>query len=167
MLATACLASACAGATSPRHAASPWWAQVQPPGAIQTSAFRDVPGSTADQCVRVGYHRNVRSGGFLAGNFAADEQLFTATQQQAQQYTAVKIYWVPLHVGHMPELVVQATLLSGRAHTRAYQRQIAAGGGKVFYPSAVPIPVPGTWKLVATAGSNKGCFIVTFPAAAS
>ena len=49
--------------------------------------------------------------------------------------------------------------------TRTYrQSQVAAGGGDVFYPSGVPIPVPGTWELVATAGPNRGCFIVTFRA---
>ncbi len=139
---------------------------MQPPGATQTSIFRDATGSPADKCVRVDDHRDVRSGGFLAGNFAADEQLYVGTQQQTQMPKATKIYWIPLHVGHMPELVVQATLLSGHAHTRAYQDQVAAGSGHVFYPSVVPIPVPGTWKLVAIAGSNKGCFIVTFRVAA-
>jgi hypothetical protein len=130
---------------------------VQPPGATQTGAFRGTPGSPADQCVRVGDHRDVRSGGFVAGNFAADEQLFTAASQQAQRLRAAKIYWIPLHVAHMPELAVLATLLSGRTQTRAYQSQVAAGGGHVFYPTVVPIPVPGTWKLVAKAGPNAGC----------
>lgn len=162
VLTTGCLMSACTGATIPAAPPSPWWATVQPPGATQASAFRDVPGSPADRCVRVGDHRDVRSGGFVAGNFAAGEQLFTAARQQAHQRGAVKIYWIPLHVGHMPELAVRATLLSGQAHVRAYQNQVAAGGGYVFYPSVVPIPVPGTWKLIATAGSNTGCFIVTF-----
>jgi hypothetical protein len=60
-------------------------------------------------------------------------------------------------------------VLTSRAeitYARAYQDQVAAAGGYVFYPSVVPIPVPGTWKLVATAGSNTGCFIVTFRAPA-
>ncbi len=122
-----------------------------------------MPGSPAYRCVRVGDHRDVRSGGFLAGNFGADEQLFAATYQQTQRHSQVKIYWIPLHVDHMPELAVQATLLPGRTVTRTYsQNQVATAGGDVFYPSGVPIPVPGTWKLAAKAGPNKGCFIVTF-----
>jgi hypothetical protein len=138
---------------------------VRPPGATQTGAFRDLPGSAEYRCVRVGHHRDVRSGGFRAGNFGADEQLFTNTYWQTKRHTQVKIYWIPLHVAHMPELAVRATLLPGRAVTRTYrQSQVAAGGGDVFYPSGVPIPVPGTWELVATAGPNRGCFIVTFRA---
>ncbi len=124
-------------------------------------------GSSAYRCVRVGHNRDVRSGGFLAGNFEFDEQGFAAAYQQARRHSAVKIYWVPLLVDHMSELTVQATLLSGQRVTRTYhQSQAATGGGVVFYPSAVPIPVPGTWKLVFDAGPNRGCFIVTFPAPA-
>jgi hypothetical protein len=37
----------------------------------------------------------------------------------------------------------------------------------VFYPSGIPIPVPGTWELVVKAGRNEGCFIATFTATAS
>jgi hypothetical protein len=138
---------------------------VRAPGATQTGAFRGMPGSPADRCVRVGNHRDVRSGGFLAGNFGADEQRFAAAYQQTRRHTAVKIYWIPLHVDHMPELAVQATLLPGRTVTRTYhQNQVAAGTDIVFYPSGVPIPVPGTWQLTAKAGPNQGCFIVTFHA---
>jgi len=124
-----------------------------------------MPGSVVYRCVRVGHHRDVRSGGFLAGDFRADERGFAAIYQQARRHTEVKIYWIPLHVDHMSELDVQATLLPGQAVTGTYrQSQVATADGVVFYPSGVPIPVPGTWKLAATAGPNRGCFIVAFPA---
>ena len=88
--------------------------------------------------------------------------------QQNRQRTEMKIYWVPLHVDHMPELTVQATLLPRRTMTRELrQGQVAANPGVVFYPSGIPIPVPGTWELVAKAGRNRGCFIVTFTVTAS
>ena len=138
---------------------------MQTPGATQTGAFHGMPGSPVDRCVRVGNHRDVRSGGFLAGNFGADEQGFAAAYQQTRRHTAEKIYWIPLHVGRMSQLAVQVTLLPGRALTRTYhQTQTATGGGHVFYPSEVPIPVSGTWQLTAKAGPNEGCFIVTFHA---
>jgi hypothetical protein len=77
----------------------------------------------------------------------------------------VKIYWVPLHVDHMPVLTVHATLLPGRTMTRRVrQGQVAANPGVVFYPSGIPIPLPGTWEFVAKAGRNQGCFIATFTA---
>jgi hypothetical protein len=121
-----------------------------------------MPGSPAYRCVRAGDHRDVRSGDFLAGSFGADEQAFAAAYRGSQQRTKVKIYWIPLHVGHMPGVVVTATLQHGRTVTRTSSTQIAAGGGALFYPSAVPIPVPGIWKLQARAGRDRGCFIVTF-----
>jgi hypothetical protein len=154
-------ASACSGAAAKP---SPWWASVQRPGAIQTAAFRRVPGSVSYRCVAVGRNRDVRSGGILAGPFGVDEAGFAAFYQQNHQHTEVKIYWVPLNVDHMSELTVQATLLPSRAVRRtARLTSVAAAGHMVFYPSAIPIPVPGTWELVATAGPNRGCFVVTFP----
>ena len=118
--------------------------------------------------MHVGNHRDVRSGGFLAGPFGIDEQLFATTYRQFRRRSAVKIYWIPLHVGNMPELTVQATLLPGRTVTRTYrQNQAATAGREVFYPSAVPIPLPGTWQLTAKAGLNQGCFIVTLLADAA
>jgi hypothetical protein len=117
----------------------------------------------SDRCVHVGRRVNVRSGGFAAGPFAFDEQGFGAAYRQSRQHTEIKLYWTPLRVANMPELTVQATLLPGRTVERTVrQRQVAAGTGGVFYPSAVPIPVPGTWELVARAGPNEGCFIATF-----
>jgi hypothetical protein len=74
---------------------------VRTPGATQADAFRGMPGSSADRCVRVARHRDVRSGDFLAGNFGAGEQQFAAAYQQTRRHTAVKIYWIPLNVDHM------------------------------------------------------------------
>lgn len=165
--AVASVSSACSG-TAAQTRPSPWWAALQRPGAVQADAFRRVPGSSSYRCVRVGHDRDVRSGSFLAGNFGADEQGFAADYQQNGRRADVKIYWVPLHVDHMPELTVQATLLPARTMTRKVrQSQVAANPGEVFYPSGIPIPVPGTWELVAKAGRNQGCFIATFTAAAS
>lgn len=136
---------------------------MQTPGAVQTAAFRQAPGSASYRCVDVRRDRDVRSGGFLAGPFGIDEQGFAAAYQLRGQHTEVKIYWVPLHVDHMSELTVQATLLPGRTVARtARLTSVAAAGHMVFYPSVIPIPAPGRWELVATAGPNRGCFLATF-----
>lgn len=100
----------------------------------------------------------------MAGPFGPDEQMFASVYQQDREHTEVKIYWVPLHVDHMSELTVQATLLPGRTIARtARLTSVATAGHMVFYPSGIAIPAPGTWELVAIAGANRGCFIVTFP----
>jgi hypothetical protein len=146
---------------------------VRKPGAVQTDAFRRVPGSSSDRCVRVDHYRDVRSGGFLAGPFGVGEQLFAQFYRQYGQRSEVKVYWVPLEVDHMSALTVHATLLAARSVSRIVEltqvatAQLAAGSDIVFYPSAVPIPLPGTWELTASAGPNKGCFIVTFSASGS
>jgi hypothetical protein len=165
----AAAASACSDSAGVTHS-SPWWASVRTPGAVQTDAFRRVPGSSSYRCVRVGHYRDVRSGGFLAGPFGLDEQLFSSGYQQYGHRSAIKILWVPLDVDHMSALTVHATLLAARSVSRTVEQsnvstgRLAAGSDVVAYPSAVPIPVPGTWELTASAGSNRGCFIVTFSA---
>ena len=121
---------------------SPWWARFQRPRATQTGDFRGLPGSVAYRCVEVGNHSDVRSGGFVAGNFRSDRAIFASV---FKQFKEVKIYWVPLHVGTMPTLTVRATHV-GFPHTirTTTWRDVAANPGAVFYPSATPIPVPGT-----------------------
>jgi hypothetical protein len=164
----AAAASACSGSTAVTQL-SPWWASVRKPGAVQIDAFRRVPGSSSYRCVRVGRYRDVRSGGFLAGPFGVDEQLFTSGYRQYGQRTAIKVLWVPLDVDHMSALTVHATLLAGRSVSRTVEQSNVAtgqlaGSDVVAYPSVVPIPVPGTWELTSSAGPNRGCFIVTFQA---
>lgn len=89
--------------------------------------------------------------------------MFASFYHPSREHTEVKIYWVPLHVDHMSELTVRATLLPSRTVARtARLSSVATAGHMVFYPSAIPIPVPGTWELVATAGPNRGCFLATF-----
>jgi hypothetical protein len=65
----------------------------------------------------------------------------------------------------MTGLIVQAILIGGSTITHTTNRgQIAAGGRAVFYPTAVPIPAPGAWRLTGRAGADRGCFVVTFRA---
>jgi hypothetical protein len=163
MLAAALLSGACSGAVQSAAQPSPWWAAYQRPGALQTAAFRGAPGSATKGCVAVGHHRSVRSGDFLAGPFGADQQGYTGEYRNGLRPSAVKIYWFPLHVDHMSVLTVRATLVGGPTLTRTYTL-VGAYERFVFYSTGVPIPEPGTWKLLASAGQNKGCFIVSFVA---
>jgi hypothetical protein len=139
---------------------SPWWAGFQRPGATQTRVFSGLPGSVAYRCVEVGNYSDVRSGGFVAGNFRFDRENFASVFKPVKE---VKIYWIPLHVGTMPTLTVRETHVGFPDTTlTATWRDVAANPGVVFYPSATPIPVSGTWRLMASAGPNRGCFVVTF-----
>jgi hypothetical protein len=51
---------------------------------------------------------------------------------------------------------------TGTPRRKPDPHRLPAGGNAVFYPTAVPIPVPGTWRLTGRAGANLGCFVVTF-----
>jgi hypothetical protein len=97
----------------------------------------------------------------LAGPFGVDQQGYTGEYRAGVRPTAVKIYWFPLHVDHMSVLTVRASPVGGPTLTRTYTL-VGAYGRFVFYSTAVPIPKPGTWTLLASAGQNKGCFVVSF-----
>lgn len=146
----------------------------RPEGGLQAGIFHHTPGVADYKCIHVDKYTDpqedntvdLRSGGFVAGDFARSQQNFASGYGDPTDHTGVKIYWIPLHAKHMPGLTVHATRISGTKITRTmHQNNVAWGSdGRLFYPSGVPIPQPGTWKLVAAAGQDKGCFIVTFTA---
>ena len=113
------------------------------------------PGITERNCAQVGEHATVRSGEFVAGDF----QAYRAGWRPNLPADQGKLWWAPLHTD-MSGLTLYATLLDDPAVSRVYQFGAAAGSNAngSFYPSAVPLPQPGRWRIVATAGPDWGCF---------
>lgn len=141
--------------------------QAPPPPAIRL-AFQDAPGTGARNCVDVERQRpisaqdGVRSGEFLAGPFVIYADMWRQDPEHAS-----KLWWIPLHTGKMPGLTVRAVLLDDPTVQRVFTAAIVGysdRGGEAFYPSEVVLPVAGRWMLVATAGPDWGCFIVTLAA---
>jgi hypothetical protein len=75
-------------------------------------------------CLR--HYGDVRSGSFRADDFAGDEQQFAAIRRHSARRTEVKIYWIRIHVDHMPELTVHATIVPTRSVTRTVDQDRAA-----------------------------------------
>jgi hypothetical protein len=152
---------ASASAEAARHPQAP------PPRAIGL-AFQDAPGTGARSCVDVERQRpasaqdGVRSGEFLAGPFVIYADMWRQNPENAS-----KLWWVPLHTGTMPGLTVRAVLLDDPTVQRVFTAAIVGHndrGREAFYPSGVVLPSAGRWMLVATAGPDWGCFIVTLTA---
>lgn len=97
----------------------------------------------------------IRSGEFVAGPFGGYKQNWARDPRDG------KLWWVPLHRDAMPGLTVRAVLLDDPAIGRAFTLTPAAGADGPFYPSGVVLPAPGRWLLLATAGPNWGCFVMT------
>jgi hypothetical protein len=77
---------------------------------------------------------------------------------------AHKFLWVPVHgSGDMKApLVIRADRVGEPADSlRLSVAHLARGGGHVYgYPSLVSFPTSGRWLVVATAGSDWGCFVL-------
>ena len=122
-------------------------------------------GTAERRCADVGSSKTVRSGEFVAGNFAAYPMFY-------REGTG-KIWWATAHwpelqpsgwpaKGAMP-LTVRVTRLDtiapGQVYTYGTWAKPAGQKGDLFVPSDLRLPTPGQWMLVATAGPNWGCFV--------
>jgi hypothetical protein len=85
-----------------------------------------------------------------------------------------KVWWAPLHyAADMPPLVVRGRNSTTPGDTVWYTTsnvawpvtpgapRVPPAERKYFFPSGITLPTAGHWVLIATSGSNWGCFIVT------
>ena len=135
--------------------------QAPPPKNPSSLFTNDVPGAAGHTCVKVnslfgatGRSGAIRSGDFVAGNFPLYVREWSPNTENT------KIWWQPLHTDKMPGLTVRATLLDNPSISRTYRFSRVGYAGDAFYPSHDPLPRSGTWRLVATAGPDWGCFEV-------
>jgi len=117
------------------------------------------PGTEQRKCVDVERHEIVRSGEFVAGDF----RRYIDQWRPNMPSNEGKIWWVPLHQDKMGGLKVRAFSLDDSTVNRMYYFPMAASSreGRQFYPSGIPLPTAGRWRLVATSGPDWGCFDVT------
>lgn len=125
-----------------------------PPPANLPALFEKTSAGVSDrECVDVGDDDIVRSGEFVAGNFRP----YIKNWKTDGQYD--KIWWVPLHQGRMQSLTVKVTSSGGGRNNHTHRFSDLAGNEDgAFYPSEIPIPENGNWRLVATSGPDWGCF---------
>jgi|CXWL01.1.fsa_nt_gi hypothetical protein len=131
-----------AGTTQRGDAAKPW----------ETSVPR--------KCMTAETSRPLRSGEFNIGG-----ELVSGPRPGGQ----VKIWWEPMHPFDSLPLVVRGVSLTNPADTlRQMMKDISRGGrppmdwsGPFFYPSGFWFPASGRFLVVATSGTDWGCFILS------
>ena len=116
------------------------------------------PGSNERKCVSVDGFNAARSGDFVAGAFSGYDQAWRTGYG--------KVWWQPANAtrDHAPPLIVRATRLGQGDATRVFEFPditVPVGSNMLFYPSGTHVPTTGQWMLVATAGPNWGCFLLT------
>jgi hypothetical protein len=141
------------GAAHPRAAAN------------NSAAFSPVAGTAERKCVDAEGLTFVRSGDFVAGSFT-----IPARDEGWTTHRSHKLPWEPSQVTSGVPLVVRAARVDEPGDTRVFGpfslvRGVdpatgvqSAGQG---YASAIRLPSAGRWLLIATAGPNWGCYLVT------
>ncbi|MBV8951611.1 MAG: hypothetical protein JOZ99_12100 [Actinobacteria bacterium] len=138
------------------------------PAAEWDQFWNDAPGLPNRECTEPAPAQvNVRSGDFIAGNFA---DYITAWHQSRdsthQDYS--KLYYVPMHpTGKLPLHMVPLTITAQRidpavppALTYTFPDSAWSDVGYPFYATGTVLPEAGTWKVTAQAGNNWGCFVL-------
>jgi hypothetical protein len=110
--------------------------------------------------------REVRSGGFIAGNFASYIDYWHRTDGRYSD-----MFYIPMHPAgelpfHMVPLTITATRIDGplgsrrRVFVYAFRDSAWSDLGYPFYATGTVLPQAGTWRITAKAGDNWGCFVV-------
>ena len=116
------------------------------------------PGTSDHRCVEVGEAYRIRSGDFVVAGFSVYRRVWHTGWG--------KLMWMPYHPqpANPGQLVVRATRLDAPAPQWIFEREggLAHSPGANLdysYPSGFYLPTTGRWMLVASAGTNWGCFI--------
>jgi hypothetical protein len=110
----------------------------------------------AIQCTAADESHAVWSGDFQAGDFQA---------YRKEWPKQIKLWWAPAkQETSLTRLTVAAWNLDDGVVT-VYEWDHSESGfwamgsdGRRFFPTTLPLPSRGHWRLVAQAGTNKGCF---------
>jgi hypothetical protein len=127
----------------------------------QKAVLAALPGA-ASGCVAVGSKTDVRSGAMAAGNFASARKEY-ASQPKGPEDPVVTLYAIPQDAKAMPGLTVTMKRLSGSEPARTVRSTSSETANSwSYYNVRLPVSAAGTWRLTMAAGSNKGCFDVSF-----
>jgi hypothetical protein len=125
------------------------------PATIPQQVAGFAAGTDERRCVRATNFGPVRSGQFLIGGQLAD----TAA---APAGTDRKVWWMPVtNQRNMPPLIVRGRNIDHLADTVYFSTERIAESEGFFWPTGINLPTGGRWLLIATSGTNWGCFILT------
>jgi len=135
--------------------------RLDPPATLGANFRTEVTGTSERKCVEGHEVGPVRSGEFVIGG-----QL--GGRKGAVAGTPAKIWWATLHSSSaMPTLIVRMRNLAAPGDTVSiasnrigFVKSSVTGENDYFFPNVITFPRAGRWLLVASSGSNWGCFIL-------
>ena len=120
-------------------------------------------GSASAGCARVGDAGDLRSGSVAMGNFSRARTEF-ADQVGSAEQPVVHLYVIPEHTRGTSGLDLRLAPADGGGSTTVRVRRLESADVWKYYPVAVNVPGPGTYRLTAVSGPDRGCFLVEFGA---
>ncbi|UYM06544.1 hypothetical protein [Solicola gregarius] len=129
-------------------------------GDSQSPILNHIPGSEDGACVDTSGKRDARSGGMAAGPFDEARSSY-GERSPGKAARSIRLYWIPRHGANAGGLTVRVTRVGGGSSTTFTKATVGDAEQWTFYDTNVPIAGPGTWRLQATSGSDRGCFDVT------
>ena len=127
----------------------------------QTAVLTHLPGPAVARCVVVGARHDVRSGALAMGDFAAARATYAQTNG-AYDAQPTHLYVIPESRSTRSATVTLTRIGGGAAPIRVRSDHAADAAQWRFFPVALAITRPGTWRIKAASGSAHGCFVVTF-----
>ena len=129
-------------------------------------AFRDPSGGTAERkCVAVVPDYSTPGGSLRSGEFIMRSGLVSQLRPLAgRQY---KVLWLPLHSARdiRQTMLLRGTRIGHPADSIRIRVAGATAAGRPRsesgFPSIISFPAAGQWIVVATAGTDWGCFLIS------
>lgn len=127
----------------------------------QTAVLTHLPGPAVARCVVVGASHDVRSGALAMGDFAAARATYAQTNG-AYDAQPTHLYVIPESRSTRSATLTLTRIGGGAAPIRVRSEHAADAAQWRFFPIALAITRPGTWRIRAASGSAHGCFVATF-----
>lgn len=128
----------------------------------QEAVLQSLPGTSSAQCAVVGGKSDMRAGTLAAGNFAEMRKQY-ASQAKTKAQPQVSMYVIPQDVSRLTGVSVTLDPLNAKAKSRTFKTDAVNTADEWrYYRVDLTVPSPGTWRMTAVSGKDKGCFEVTF-----
>jgi hypothetical protein len=145
----------------PLTAPYPTPSDQEDPPTNQGRVLDTLPGSDSASCANVGSGTDVRAGSIAMGNFVTARKQYKTVAGKSE-LPEVNLYVIPEDTASMKSTTVTVDPLGKGATKKVTSKSVEDADQWRYFAVTIPVAAPGTYRLSVVAGSNRGCFDVTF-----
>jgi hypothetical protein len=127
----------------------------------QSRVLDALPGSRSASCAIVGDRTDVRSGDVAAGNFVVARKSY-AKQVPIAEVPTVFLYLIPQHAASLRVATARVSLVGSGTSRMVTSTSVEQADQWQYFAMQIPVRQPGRYRLTMAAGTDRGCFEVTF-----